>query len=62
MDRRPAAVLARRRTLAFTSDRENETAQVWLLPMEGGDARRLTEFKRGVTEFEWMPERPRASP
>ena len=23
--------------------------------MEGGDARRLTEFKRGVTEFEWMP-------
>ena len=23
------------RTLAFTSDRENETAQVWLLPMDG---------------------------
>ena len=29
---------------------------MWLLPMEGGDARRADEFKRGVTESEWIPD------
>jgi acylaminoacyl-peptidase len=60
------------RTLAFLSDRrllveeepdrpkeakEREDAvQVHLLPLEGGEARRLTDLPRGVTEFAWSPD------
>jgi dipeptidyl aminopeptidase/acylaminoacyl peptidase len=60
------------RTLAFLSDRrllveeepdrpadvkEREDAvQVHLLPLDGGEARRLTDLPRGVTEFAWSPD------
>jgi dipeptidyl aminopeptidase/acylaminoacyl peptidase len=59
-------------TLAFVSDRrlavEEEPAapkepkdredgtQVHLLPLDGGEARRLTDLPRGVEGFEWAPD------
>src|SRR3954454_4422949 len=59
-------------TLAFISDRrlavEEEPAapkepkdredgnQVHLLPLDGGEARRLTDLPRGVEGFEWAPD------
>ena len=60
------------RTLAFLSDRrllvEDEPArpkdaseredatQVHLLPLDGGEARRLTDLPRGVNELAWSPD------
>jgi dipeptidyl aminopeptidase/acylaminoacyl peptidase len=60
------------RSLAFLSDRrtivEEEPArrldageredgtQVYLLPLDGGEARRLTDLPRGVDAFEWSPD------
>jgi acylaminoacyl-peptidase len=59
------------RTLAFLSDRrlqveEEPTAgeakeredlqQVHLLPLDGGEATRLTDLPRGVKEYEWAPD------
>ena len=52
------------RTLAFISARpapgdtqaEPPRAQVWLLPMSGGEARRLTTLQNGVTSFQWSPD------
>jgi dipeptidyl aminopeptidase/acylaminoacyl peptidase len=59
------------RTLAFLSDRrlaveedpkappakEREDGnQVHLLPLDGGEARRLTDLPRGVDAFEWSPD------
>jgi dipeptidyl aminopeptidase/acylaminoacyl peptidase len=31
-------------------------AQVWLLPLDGGEARRITNLKNGVSSFEWSPD------
>ena len=36
-------------------DRE-DAAQVHLLPLDGGEARRLTDLPRGVDAFEWSPD------
>jgi len=36
-------------------DRE-DTTQVHLLPLHGGEARRLTDLPRGVEAFEWSPD------
>jgi len=52
------------RTLAFLSARpapgdsngDQPRLQVWLLPMTGGEARRLTSLQNGVTTFEWAPD------
>ena len=59
------------RTLAFISDRRpiveeepgpaevkdrEDGAQVHLLPLDGGEARRLTDLPRGVEGFEWSPD------
>jgi dipeptidyl aminopeptidase/acylaminoacyl peptidase len=60
------------RTLAFISDRRSivedqdedagdtpdraDTNQVHLLPLDGGEARRLTDLPRGVDAFEWSPD------
>ena len=57
------------RTLAFLSDRrllveEDPTApkdredgsQIHLLPVDGGEARRLTDLPRGVEAFAWAPD------
>ena len=60
------------RTLAFLSDRRpfveeeptrpsdakdrEDIRQVYLLPLDGGEARRLTDLPRGVGDFEWSPD------
>jgi Tol biopolymer transport system component len=60
------------RTLAFLSDRRlyaedepdrpkeardrDDCVQVHLLPLDGGEARRLTDLPKGVTELAWSPD------
>lgn len=45
------------RTLAFLSTRgESAHAQIWLLSLDGGEPRRLTELKNGVASFQWSPQ------
>jgi dipeptidyl aminopeptidase/acylaminoacyl peptidase len=43
------------RTLAFVSDRSG-TAQIYLLPLNGGEARQVSFLKEAVTEFCWRPD------
>jgi dipeptidyl aminopeptidase/acylaminoacyl peptidase len=42
------------RTLAFISTRDGE-AQIWLLPLGGGEARKVTTLSDGVGEYYWLP-------
>ena len=42
--------------LAFLSARDGGKAQVWALPMRGGEARRLTDLANGVSAFQWSPD------
>ncbi|MET0655990.1 MAG: S9 family peptidase, partial [Pseudoxanthomonas sp.] len=49
--------------IAFLSDRafgkekeENTDTQVWIIPAQGGKARRLTVFADGVEDFVWSPD------
>ena len=45
--------------LAFLSGRgddDNDTEQLWLLPLAGGEAERLTKVKSGVSDFVWSPD------
>jgi dipeptidyl aminopeptidase/acylaminoacyl peptidase len=46
------------RGIAFLADRGGEEAmsQVWLLPAQGGAARRLTDFAGGVEDYAWAPD------
>ena len=42
------------KALAFLSDREKaDTSQVYIMPLSGGEARKLTDAKAGVSEFAW---------
>jgi len=43
------------RQLAFLSNRDGEN-QIYLMRLDGGEANRLTEGKRGVQSFEWSPD------
>ncbi|MBK8727426.1 MAG: PD40 domain-containing protein [Holophagaceae bacterium] len=43
------------RTLAFLADRDGKE-QIFLLPMDGGEARRLTDAPTGVQQFAWSPD------
>lgn len=45
------------KTLAFLSDREEE-AQIWLMPMDGGEATKLSA-KSSVQTFRWSPDSKR---
>ncbi|MCB1575227.1 MAG: S9 family peptidase, partial [Xanthomonadales bacterium] len=50
--------------IAFLSNRppdadesgDDATTQVWLMPADGGEARRLTDFADGVEDFVWSPD------
>ncbi|HEX6923271.1 MAG TPA: S9 family peptidase, partial [Bacillales bacterium] len=42
-------------TIAFLSNR-SEKNQVWVLPMNGGEARQLTHSEEGVSSFNWAPD------
>ncbi len=41
--------------VAFASDRD-QGSQVWLLPMEGGEARKVTAMRRGASQPRWSPD------
>jgi dipeptidyl aminopeptidase/acylaminoacyl peptidase len=43
-------------TLAFLSPDTTGTMQIWLLPMGGGETRRLTAHPTGVEHFAWRPD------
>ncbi len=42
--------------LAFLSDRDAEAAQLWLIPIRGGEARRLTDLDNAVSDPVWAPD------
>jgi dipeptidyl aminopeptidase/acylaminoacyl peptidase len=50
--------------LAFLSDRprddsestDDATSQVWIMPADGGEARRVTDFADGIEDFVWSPD------
>jgi dipeptidyl aminopeptidase/acylaminoacyl peptidase len=42
--------------LAFTSSRDVEKMQLYVLPLAGGEARKLTELKESVTDPRWSPD------
>jgi dipeptidyl aminopeptidase/acylaminoacyl peptidase len=44
------------RHLAFTSDRESEHAQLYVMPVAGGEPRKLTDLKEDVTAPAWSPD------
>ncbi len=43
------------RWLAFTTSRSGRN-QVWVIPMDGGEARQVTDAKAGVGQFRWSPQ------
>ncbi|MEO8973054.1 MAG: S9 family peptidase [Ktedonobacteraceae bacterium] len=43
------------KTLAFLSDRDG-TAQIYLLPLNGGEARKFSAILQNVTEYSWRPD------
>src|SRR5262252_1160038 len=46
------------KTIAFTAKRaDNEFAQIYLLPVDGGEARVLTSHGSAVSEISWFPDR-----
>ncbi len=49
------------RWLAFLSDRDGGHAQLYVLPMAGGEARRLTSQPLGVGEPAWSPDSTRVA-
>jgi dipeptidyl aminopeptidase/acylaminoacyl peptidase len=42
--------------LAFTSKREGDHMQLYVIPIAGGEARKLTDLKEDVTEVAWSPD------
>ena len=45
------------RTIAFTAKRgDNEFAQIYLLPADGGEARQLTSHATDVSDLSWSPD------
>jgi dipeptidyl aminopeptidase/acylaminoacyl peptidase len=43
------------RQIAFTSSRSGKN-NIWIIPTDGGEARRLTDLKMGVNRFRWSPD------
>jgi dipeptidyl aminopeptidase/acylaminoacyl peptidase len=44
------------KTLAFTRAASGAKAQLYLLPLSGGEARRITNFGQGVQDVQWSPD------
>jgi dipeptidyl aminopeptidase/acylaminoacyl peptidase len=43
-------------TLAFTSNRDGESSQLYLMPVAGGEPRKLTGLDEDVSEVVWSPD------
>lgn len=46
-------------TLAFLRREPETPAQIWVLPTDGGEARKLTDLTLGATAFVWSPDSSR---
>lgn len=44
------------RKIAFCSNRNDKKAQLFVLPIDGGEAQQITDIKSGVGEFRWSPD------
>ena len=46
------------RAISFLSARgdKHDSDQLWLLPMDGGEARKLTTIKDGIDDYAWSPD------
>ncbi|HMA01095.1 MAG: S9 family peptidase, partial [Gemmatimonas sp.] len=46
------------RAISFLSARgdKRDSDQLWLLPMDGGEARKLTAIKDGIDDYAWSPD------
>ena len=44
------------RSIAFLSDRAREAAQLYVLPLAGGEAEAITERKDPISAFRWSPD------
>lgn len=44
------------RTLAFLAPDTADRTQIWLMPMDGGEPRRLTSHHTGVEQYSWRPD------
>src|SRR5262249_41115013 len=44
------------KNLAFLSTRDGARVQLWVLPMSGGEAVRLTNLDGGIANIEWSPD------
>jgi dipeptidyl aminopeptidase/acylaminoacyl peptidase len=42
--------------IAFTSKRDSKTMQLFVIPIEGGEALRLTDYPEDIEELEWSPD------
>src|SRR6266508_2851205 len=47
------------RQIAFTSKRDGGVPQLYVMPVGGGEARKLTDFKEDVTQPAWSPDSQR---
>ncbi len=47
------------RTLAFLRSKDDGPKNIWLIPMDGGEAWQLTLERGGVSEFDWSPDSKR---
>ena len=43
------------KTLAFLSTRSG-TSQIWVMPINGGEPKQLTDFPTGINAFNWSPQ------
>ncbi|MGH2748206.1 MAG: S9 family peptidase [Actinomycetota bacterium] len=43
-------------SLAFVSNRDSDSAQLYVISLAGGEARRLTDLKEDVSEVVWSPD------
>ena len=46
-------------SIAFTSNRAGKTMQLYVMPVRGGEARRLTHLKEDVAQIVWSPDSKR---
>src|SRR5262249_7457594 len=46
-------------TIAFTSSRDGKSMQLYVMPVRGGEARRVTNLKGDVGQIVWSPDSSR---
>ncbi len=57
-DEHSAQFVGNTRAISFLSARgdRKDSDQLWLLPMDGGEARQLTSIKDGIDDYSWSPD------